>query len=134
MNKNQEENNVQSTDRRELYEQLLDCKLAQTLHKNSRAQWTLNFRKAKARAFDEGVFVLEPDGRRVPVTPKWAVKIMNGIFHCGPRKFVANRLFHLSRGRGPIVLTRKEITYLQGRLAKVAALGSAEIPAETLEK
>jgi hypothetical protein len=59
---------------------------------------------------------------------------MNGIFHCGPRKFVANRLFHLSRGRGPIVLTRKEITYLQGRLAKVAALGSAEIPAETLEK
>ena len=134
MNKNQEENNVQSTDRRELYEQLLDRKLAQTLHKNSRAQWTLNFRKAKARAFDEGVFVLEPDGRRVPVTPKWAVKIMNGIFHCGPRKFVANRLFHLSRGRGPIVLTRKEITYLQGRLAKVAALGSAEIPAETLEK
>ena len=125
---------MQSTDRRKLYEQLLDRKLAQTLHKNSRAQWTLNFRKAKARAFDEGVFVLEPDGRRVPVTPKWAVKIMNGIFHCGPRKFVANRLFHLSRGRGPIVLTRKEITYLQGRLAKVAALGSAEIPAETLEK
>ena len=125
---------MQSTDRRELYEQLLDRKLAQTLHKNSRAQWTLNFRKAKARAFDEGVFVLEPDGRRVPVTPKWAVRIMNGIFHCGPRKFVANRLFHLSRGRGPIVLTRKEITSLQGRLAKVAALGSAEIPAETLEK
>ena len=134
MNKNQGESNVQSTDRRELYEQLLDRKLAQTLHKNFRAQWTLNFRKAKARAYDEGVFVLEPDGRRVPVTPKWAVKIMNGIFHCGPRKFVANRLFHLSRGRGPIVLTRKEITYLQGRLAKVAALGSAEIPAETLEK
>lgn len=134
MNKNQEENNVQATDRRELYKQLLDRKLAKPLYKNSRAQWTLNFRKAKARAFDEGVFVLEPDGRRVPVTPKWAVKIMNGIFHCGPRKFVANRLFHLSRGRGPIVLTRKEITYLQGRLAEVAALGSAEIPAETLEK
>jgi hypothetical protein len=134
MNKNQGESNVQATDRRELYKQLLERKLAQPLYKNSRARWTLNFRKAKARAFDEGVFVLEPDGRRVPVTPKWAVGIMNGIFHCGPRKFVANRLFHLSQGKGPIVLTRKEITYLQGRLAKVAALGSAENSAETLGK